>query len=311
MSYAISDETKALLKKQKWEETMQIADELSTILLDSSLISVDNQKLYNLKFIECGEFIQCYYYPNKHLKSDTTFELVNSRRYIKVGDSKRGEFSPIIELKNINRSKRCLEQFVKCNISKFHGFITLTFADNVTDIDYALSEFRKWYYKFKKHLQRKYDKKDFYYVMVPEFQKRGAVHFHLLTNLTPDDSPTLIYPQEGKESCYDVAYWSHGYTSYFALTNDRIYTYLSKYMTKDIDNRLFAKRRYYFSQNLDKAKEYYFDMSDYDDFNLFIHRLLNSDLIYESEYSNHYDEIIKFKEFRKLPIMYIMLTSLI
>ena len=34
--------------------------------------------------------------------------------------------------------------------------------------------------------------------------------------------------------------------------------YLSKYMTKDIDNRLFGKRRYLYSQNLVKPKTYFF-----------------------------------------------------
>ena len=59
-------------------------------------------------------------------------------------------------------------------------FLTLTFAENVTDIDYANKKFS--YYVDQ--VRRVY--KDFRYLCIPEFQKRGAVHYHLLTNIDVD-----------------------------------------------------------------------------------------------------------------------------
>jgi len=52
--------------------------------------------------------------------------------------------------------------------------LTLTFRDNVTDVDEAWSVFKY----FCKLMRKRYREK-FQYIAVPEFQKRGAVHFHM------------------------------------------------------------------------------------------------------------------------------------
>jgi hypothetical protein len=55
--------------------------------------------------------------------------------------------------------------------------LTTTFRDNVTDMDEAWSVFKY----FTKLMRQRYGKR-FAYVAVPEFQKRGAVHFHIALN---------------------------------------------------------------------------------------------------------------------------------
>ena len=52
--------------------------------------------------------------------------------------------------------------------------LTLTFKDNVTDIKKAWSIFKK----FNDRMRRRFPDR-WRYVVVPEYQKRGAVHFHL------------------------------------------------------------------------------------------------------------------------------------
>ena len=42
----------------------------------------------------------------------------------------------------------------------------------------------------------------------------------------------------------------------------KVVGYISKYMTKDIDDRLFGHRRYFYSRNLEIPKESFVDMDD-------------------------------------------------
>ncbi len=66
-----------------------------------------------------------------------------------------------------------------CNFNaSYDKFFTLTFAENLTDVKKAYYIFRQ----FIKRLKRKV-KKDIKYLAVVEFQQRGAVHFHVLSDL--------------------------------------------------------------------------------------------------------------------------------
>lgn len=60
---------------------------------------------------------------------------------------------------------------------------------------------------------------------------------------------------EQRKHCYDVKYWSYGMTSIYPLKNINVVGYITKYMTKDIDNRLWGKRKYLNSHNLKMPKE--------------------------------------------------------
>ncbi|MFL2072876.1 hypothetical protein ACEN32_11285 [Marinilactibacillus psychrotolerans] len=61
------------------------------------------------------------------------------------------------------------------NFSENDTFMTLTFAENIQDITYADNEFKK----FMKRFNYKYKRKS-KFLAVREFQKRGAIHYHLL-----------------------------------------------------------------------------------------------------------------------------------
>jgi hypothetical protein len=151
-------------------------------------------------------------------------------------------------------SKFALQRLIKANASEFKTFITLTFAENVTNIDEANRCFNIWRLRAKKLYP------NLKYVCVPEYQKRGAVHYHLVSNI-PINSD-LITLQNAKTNQYDVKYWSHGFSSVFEIKDINIVAYMSKYMTKDIDNRLFSRKRYFYSKSLNVPKQSYFDTDD-------------------------------------------------
>lgn len=268
----------------------------AALLLDSSLISQTPSQKYNVKLIKCGDYYQIYKYSNHHerkLERMKDSDLKSDCLIIKQFNKKSRDSPTKIEEKKIIRSKIELERLVKSNINEFKTFITLTFKDNVEDIDYANKKFNSW----RTRIKRK--KNDFKYVCVPEFQKRGAVHYHLLTNIDINEIE-LIIPQLGHNSMYDVYGWIHGFSSVFSISDINVVGYLSKYMTKDIDNRLFGKRRYLYSQNLTSPTTSYLNLDRVEDFIKYID-LFDDDMTenYSNIYHDVFNNVINFKEFVK------------
>lgn len=264
-------------------------------LLDSSLIVTTNRKeLYNVKLINCGEYIQVYFLENKKLINKKEKPDLNLKKREFDNDNKAYNTSNSIEQKNIIRSKLECQRLAKSNAKEWKTFVTLTYEENITNIDEAKKDFRYFIDK----IQRIY--KDLKYICIPEFQKRGAAHFHLLTNIDIKDT-RFIYEQIHKNKKYfHIKYWHKGFTKVDILENDikKIVGYVSKYMTKDIDNRLYNRHRYYYSRNLTKPQENYLDLSNSRHLEYYNKLLQNKNLIYENEYQNIYNnEKIAFKEF--------------
>lgn len=132
--------------------------------------------------INCNGYIQIYFYQNNKVKTNKNYEEIGeqSKRGVKSQkEYKTPSKSKYKEIRRDNamRSKLSLERLIKANADIFKTFITLTFAENVTDIDKANMKFNTWRTRIKR------DNKEFKYICVPEYQKRGAVHYHLITNL--------------------------------------------------------------------------------------------------------------------------------
>lgn len=276
---------------------------MKDLLLDSSLI-VDTKKslLYDIKLIKCGDYIQVYFLPSKKIKpnSSNNFDLKLRKIPKDPNDLKENnsnyEVSPIdkatIEQKNINRSKLECQRLAKANYQYWKTFITLTFEKNITNIKDANKRFRHFVNKIHRV------EKDFKYLGVIEFQKRGAVHYHIFTNIDINDK-RFIYEQEDNKKFKHIKYWIDGFTKVQSVSEDikKIVGYISKYMTKDIDNRLFNSHRYFYSRNLIKPITNYIDSSNTKHLEFLTNLLANKKVIYENEYQNYFEEKIAFKEF--------------
>ena len=176
-------------------------------------------------------------------------EIVSKGR---VSSSIEKEFKEV-RSDSLSRTRNLLIDYACENESDFKSFITLTFAENVTDINEANKKFDIWRTKITKVLKDK--NISFKYLGVPEFQNRGAVHYHLLTNLEVNGDYLTL--QHGKENMYDVKYWKYGFSSAFDIMrntddNFNIALYICKYLYKDIDNRLFGRNKCLKSNNLKK-----------------------------------------------------------
>lgn len=279
--------------------------ELLSSLLDSKLITETFLKEYDIKFVDCGEFYQVYYYQNKKTvttkKDDTDLNLrkLQTKSFMNNEEQKETKIElkdgNKIEDRNIIRSKLSCQRLAKANSKIWETFITLTIAENEQNIENA----NKMLHSFTVQIRR--IKKDFAYIAIPEFQKRGAIHYHLLTNISIDDDK-LIYSQEDNPKFKHIKYWNKGFTSIEPLKGDikKVVGYISKYMTKDIDDRLFGHRRYLYSQNLATPKESYINSDSEQDYNFFTKKIQDKKLIYENVYINPYDNSkVTFLEFQK------------
>ena len=146
-------------------------------------------------------------------------------------------------------------------------------------------------------IQRKY--KELKYICIPEFQKRGAVHYHLLTNIDIENKE-LIYAQQDNNKFKHIKYWTDGFTKVDRINNDikKVVGYISKYMTKNIDNRLYNRHRYFYSRNLIKPKVSYLNLEEQAHRDFMTNLLQQKNLIYTNVYQDTYtNESILFKEY--------------
>ncbi len=131
---------------------------------------------------------------------------------------------------NLRRSKQKLIRLINSN-SDFKTFLTLTFEENLTDLSVA----NKFFDRFIKRLRYFYP--SLKYVAVPEFQKRGAVHYHLLTNIVNIPQVELS----------DI--WNNGFVFVNSIRKiDNIALYVSKYLTKEVCS-VVNKRAFFYSLN--------------------------------------------------------------
>lgn len=283
--------------------------ETKSLLLDSSLISkykdVESRVVYDVKIIHCGDTYQIYKFDKTRSKENKRDRDISPKVSIKDIDTDNlykpdrvEEVKPIL-LSNAIRSNLNCQRIAKANRDNWESFITLTFKENITDIVYANKIFNAWVSNVRKL------KKDFKYIAVPEFQKRGAVHYHILSNLGKEDTNIVIPQKERTEktqaltTLFDVKYWSRGFARVDFIKGDykKIYSYICKYMTKDIDDKLFGKHRYFNSQNLNKPREEFLDLSNERDLKHFNDIMNSSSIDYSSTYKDIYtDSDIQFLE---------------
>ncbi len=138
---------------------------------------------------------------------------------------------------NTNQRRRdTVRRLACCNFNAEHDkFFTLTFADNQTDVKVA----NRIFAKFIMRLKHKFGN-NIKYLAVIEFQNRGAVHYHVLSDI----------PYIASSELQQI--WGQGFVYINAISHvDNVGAYIVKYMTKDnADERLQGLKAYLYSRNL-------------------------------------------------------------
>lgn len=159
----------------------------------------------------------------------------------------------------IRDARNTCKRLAVANFNDSDAFLTLTVARNCDDVTYYDSEFKKFIMRFN----YKYGKKH-KYLAVREFQKRGAIHYHLLMDF---ESAVITENEEALKALErEVAdIWRHGFVDIQTLTKskrngtpvDNVGAYLVKYMSKENDDsRLRGNKVYLCSRGLKRPVTY-------------------------------------------------------
>lgn len=163
---------------------------------------------------------------------------------------------------SLSRSKRNIRDLVLCN--RFEYFCTFTFDAQKVD-RYNYGECQKKLRKFFNHFKDRYAP-DFLYLIIPEFHKDGAVHFHGLCSGFPDgelikpdkvfkrvDGQLTMVPNTRGYLDWPRYHKSFGVFNCSKIRNyDACAFYITKYVTKDLADMEKGKRVYMCSAGLNR-----------------------------------------------------------
>lgn len=195
---------------------------------------------YNKKAIISGDIIEIVTY-DKYVYEG--FEVPDKYK-LKCKGKQRSD--NVRREDKLNEAKMRLRRLINSNVSNCSKFLTLTYRDNITDVKQCKLDLKKFFMKWN-YLRSKRGQNKIKYVYVTEFQKRGAVHFHILTF---DDN--FKYDLVELEKL-----WGFGFIKANKINNvDNVGAYVVKYMSKDTyDIRLNNCDMYGRSRNLKESIE--------------------------------------------------------
>lgn len=198
------------------------------------------------KVISYANVVETYEFQRDYIKPKRRSSIDRKANIRSVGeDSKQQVQSKSLRTKeNARRTVLVFRRLVASNLGQSDKpiLMSFTYAENFTDFQQAREDFRL----FIKSVKDKFGTK-IRYICVPEFQKRGAIHFHtLFWGLDP------LLAQTERSTRLFAKFWGKGFVDVIQTDgSQKLSTYLAKYMAKAfIDERLISKKAYTCSRNL-------------------------------------------------------------
>lgn len=253
----------------------------------------------NFKVIASGNVIEVYEYEKDPMMPDK----------IKNDDEKHNKYEQMVlendkadwihektdrteerRKQTLREARNLTRRLALMNFGAGDTFLTLTYAENMQDMDKADDDFKK----FMKRLRYR-TKSKIKYLAVREFQKRGAIHFHVICNWRVDRED-----EEGikeLERWVGEIVWGHGFVDIKVMDAgvDNIGAYLIKYMTKDVSiERFKGKNVYLCSKGLDRPLEYRGEQAEAI---LQAYGLKDKKEVFTNSYISEYLGTIQYKEY--------------
>lgn len=202
---------------------------------------------YNVKIIETPTSIEVWEYTEKPvfytINNTHKKDILNEDNIHEKKEEKTANVYDKIKRKqkHYNKMRWEIARIIDCNFDDNTKFMTLTFKENITDIEYTNKEFNKFIKRLNYKIY-KTKKSQLKYLAVWEKQKRGAIHYHIIFFSLP-----YI---KNKEL---TAIWGHGFVKINKIdvdSKDNRGRYVSKYFSKDIDIKNYKQKAFFKSQNL-------------------------------------------------------------
>jgi len=238
-------------------------------------------KCYQIKIYNLGDIYEIYKYELPVYAGYHKFKKYNN-------GNNTDENTKLDNRKKVaTRIRNNVRRLALANFDEYSRFFTATFADNIKDMDFANNEFKKFIKRIKYHYG------DFKYLAVVEFQKRGAIHYHMLSDFGYIEQTDL------------EKIWGNGFvwirdllTANKGKTVDNMGAYIVKYMNKNIiDKRLMGKKAYFTSKNLIRPEIIYEDIGLIDCFKKYDFDIDN--LVYNNSFQSKENGKVLYFEFNK------------
>lgn len=290
--------------------------------------------MYNVKITQCANG---YTEIKKYSDIINTSERRDIKDKVILNDIKKLKGLPYIDYHNhitvdnepktirydsLSRTRDNIILLTSNNDTKFKTFITLTFKD-IIDIENANKYLNIWLTDLRRDLKK--DNQELFYLGVPEYQKRGAIHYHIFTSLEINSKyipyrPTITTYNIKNEkyinlNYYDLLYWTYGYSTAIDITrnnknidsNFNLALYMCKYLYKDLDNRLFQRRKILKSNNIEypNSSKVLLNNETYQNaLNYLVQNYPNQIKIYNNEDKKQQYQNFKLKEYTKITYNY-------
>lgn len=197
---------------------------------DYSVKRVDFKELENparVKKIAAGNVVE--FVSMKRAPTEIPVKKLSSTEYLDLRTGEIIEYDKSIDksdcYQSVRRTLKYIRQLINanCNDESRLLWITLTYAENMTDTVQLYSDFKKFWQKFKRRCEKmKWSIPE--YISVVEPQGRGAWHSHLM----------LIFPEKAPyidNNSVIAKLWGHGFTKTKAVHGvDNIGAYFSAYL---------------------------------------------------------------------------------
>ena len=158
---------------------------------------------------------------------------------------------------SIRRSQKLVSDYVLCN--RFDLFVTLTIAKDRYNPDQSKNKIHNWLKNQRKRTGK------FRYILVPEYHKDGALHFHALIGDYLGEVRQSINPKNDKplirnnKPVFELPAFTSGFTKVqyigqSAEDHAKVGNYICKYITKDMVS-IFNQKRFWTSHQLNKPTQ--------------------------------------------------------
>ena len=176
---------------------------------------------------EMGNVIEVMFQEKRNTVN--VIKKINANQYI---DTRTGEVKDFVHIENrgqavneVRKSLGRLRDYINTNVTDISKckWVTLTYAENMTDTERLYSDFKKFNMRMKYYLSKQGYKYE--YIVAMEPQGRGAWHAHML--MIFDSKPPYM-----DNDTVMAKLWGHGYTKTKNLDGsiDNLGAYLTAYL---------------------------------------------------------------------------------
>lgn len=204
------------------------------------------------KIVYSGDIVEVYEYDKGYLKGYENNNADTGRKSGYKSENYEENRKQVLQ-----RAKKNLRRLINANVGQYGKeftakFLTLTFRDNITDIETANYEFKKFIQRLNYYCYGT-KKANLKYTCVIEFHKSGVIHYHV-----------IIYNMPYIKANNIANVWGNGFIKINKIDDvDNVGAYVSEYLGnaekgqgKDVlDDRLQGKKSYFSSKGLFKPIE--------------------------------------------------------